>query len=329
MRSAIQNWAPRFVRFAFGATLVVLSVTGVRAESPKSKDVPCSLALVTRAAAPNANICDEETVRSRARGGRVFEQNQMGIASVLAIAPDMNVNQAADWFLQAARQGYAPAQVNLAAMHANGWGVPQNYGAALHWLHAAADQQFAPAYYNLGVLYLRGKGVRQDYAEALKWFRKGADAGDAMAETNLGYLYDRGLGVARDAKTAASWYSAAASKGSPLAEYNLADMYQRGLGVERDDRRAFDLFQKSARKGHTGARIQLAYMLSQGRGTTRDLEAAYAWVTAAVDAGDDRGRELMIKLKGQLKAEEQKRAESRSRELLAAKLSPAEESFQQ
>ena len=285
--------------------------------SSKSTNDQCSLALVT-ASAGKTNVCDEKTVRARAAGGHVFEQNQMGIASVLAIGPDFTVNDAVNWFEKAARQGYAPAQVNLAVIYANGWGTQQNYGAALHWLHEAAAQKYPRAYYNLGVLYLGGKGVRQDYAEALRWFRLGAEAGDSAAQTNLAYLYDRGLGVGVDAKMAAEWYRKAVEQGDPLAENNLADMYVHGQGVEQNDRAAFELFRKAADQGHTGARIQLAYLYALGRGTSRDLESAYAWVSSAVAAGDNRGKELLNALQTQLKDEEQKRAEVRAREMKTA-----------
>jgi len=97
----------------------------------------------------------------------------LGIASILAIGPDCGEKEALKWFEQAAQRGYAPAEVNLAVMYANGWGTPANYGAALRWLRAAAEQGFARAYYNFGILFLQGQGVRQDYSEAFRWFQKG------------------------------------------------------------------------------------------------------------------------------------------------------------
>src|SRR5580704_14514794 len=122
----------------------------------------CSLAVVSRLVASDRPVCEDGIVRQMAGRGHAFEQNQLGIASILAIGPDYDEREALKWFGQAAQRGYAPAQVNLAVMLANGWGTPVNYGRALEWLHAAADQHFARAYYNLGILYMEGKGVRQD-----------------------------------------------------------------------------------------------------------------------------------------------------------------------
>jgi hypothetical protein len=117
--------------------------------------LPCSIAIVTTKPVPKTRVCDATTVRTLAEQGHVFEQNQLGMVSMLAIGPGYNPIEAAKWFEQAARKGYAPAQVNLAVMYINGWGVDTNYGVALHWLHEAADRGHARAYYNLGILYLR------------------------------------------------------------------------------------------------------------------------------------------------------------------------------
>src|SRR5262249_19620247 len=137
----------------------------------------CSLAIVSRLVPGKGKTCDSGTVLRLAREGQVYQQNQVGIASVLALGPDFSARDALKWFQKAALNGYAPAQVNLAVMYVNGWGTPQNYGAALQWLKAASEQHYARADYNLGILYMQGTGVRQDYNEALRCFQKAAEAG--------------------------------------------------------------------------------------------------------------------------------------------------------
>src|SRR5260221_11377072 len=83
----------------------------------------CSLAVVTRQHVGSQRICDPKTVRILARNGHVFEQNQLGIVSMLGIGPDYDPQKALQWFEQSPRKGYAPAQVNLGVMYANGWGT--------------------------------------------------------------------------------------------------------------------------------------------------------------------------------------------------------------
>jgi len=275
----------------------------------------CSLAVVSRLMPKSDRVCDSGTVLRLAHQGQVYQQNQLGIASVLALGPDFSARDALKWFQKAALSGYAPAQVNLAVMYANGWGTPPNYGVAVQWIKAACAQHYARADYNLGILYMQGTGVRQDYSEASRWFKKAAEAGDSSAQTNLGYLYDRGLGVASNAATAVSWYERAAHTGNPLGEYNLADMYLRGDGVAQNDSAAFRWFQKAAEQGHTGARIKLAYMYANGRGTTADPEYAYALITAASLAGDNRGREILPSLEHLLSPAQIMAAKARAQNL--------------
>src|SRR4051794_34949671 len=89
-----------------------------------TKDLPeqCSIALVARTLGGKVKVCDLETVRKLAANGHSFEENQMGIASILGIAPEYSVNDAFELFQNSAQKGYAPAQVNLGVMYVNGWG---------------------------------------------------------------------------------------------------------------------------------------------------------------------------------------------------------------
>jgi TPR repeat protein len=278
----------------------------------------CNLAIVSKLGPAQGSICDAKTVHELARQGHVYEQNELGIASVLAIVPDDSTDEALKWFEQAAQRGFAPAQVNLAVLYTNGWGTTVNYGKALHWLQMATDQKYPGAYFDLGVLYLEGKGVRQDYAKSVELFRKGAEAGDTSAESNLGFMYDRGLGVAQNLAEAAAWYRRAADQGSAMGENNLADLYLRGEGVPQDDGLAFALFKQAAAQGHTGAQIKLGYMYAEGRGTTKDPEAAYMWITAATSAGDLRGQYLLESVERRLTADQVVRARERAQELQSA-----------
>src|SRR5882672_5117109 len=153
--------------FLFALALVVAGMLAgqrVAAQATASNTTvgQCNLAVVSKLSAATGPTCDEKAIRQMARQGQVYEQNQLGIASILAMGPGYNTEEAIKWFERAAQRGYAPAQVNLAVMYSNGWGTTVNYGKALHWLQAAADQGYARADYNLGILYLQGRGVRQD-----------------------------------------------------------------------------------------------------------------------------------------------------------------------
>ena len=138
----------------FLATLLLVGSAIAHAASPET----CNLAIVSSQLSKSETVCDSKTVADLAKQGHVYEQNQMGLASMLVIGPDADVATAVHWFEKSAQNGYAPAQVNLAVLYVNGWGVPQNFGIAQRWLREAAAQHFAPAYYNLGELFLKGTG---------------------------------------------------------------------------------------------------------------------------------------------------------------------------
>lgn len=262
--------------------------------------------------------CDPGATAELASSGHAFIQNQAGIESALVLGPNRTIEDARKGFQKAAAQGDGLAQVNLAVLYLNGWGVPQNYGSAVYWLNSAAAQGISRAHTNLGILYLTGAGVRQDYAEARRHFQFAAEHGDTGAMVDLGYMSDLGLGDETNRAAAAEWYRRAAQRGDSFGQNNLADMYLRGEGVPQNDKLAFAWFQKAAEQGHTGARIKLGFLYMTGRGVREDAEAAYAWILGSSLAGDSRGEEYLASLKSKLDAAQLARATQRARELQAS-----------
>ena len=98
-------------------------------------------------------------------------------------------------FLEAAKEGHADSQFNVALMYEQGIGVGKDEKEAVLWYGKAASQGNAAAQFNLGVLYENGRGTKIDFAKANEWYRKASAQGDALAIGNLGMLYVRGQGV--------------------------------------------------------------------------------------------------------------------------------------
>jgi len=121
---------------------------------------------------------------------------------------------AAQWYTQAANQGYSTAQFNLGLMYANGMGVAQNYDLAVDWYNKAASRGYAAAEFNLGMLYASGQGVPQELAKTVAWFRKAADQGYVAAQSNLGVMYAQGRGVPQSNVDAYMWFEVAATNHS-------------------------------------------------------------------------------------------------------------------
>ena len=269
----------------FGMALLLgLPLSGLATAAPQKQindSAPCPSADVARS---NLQTRGSDTKVIEAGTGTAYSENKHGIAAMNGSPGDLKA--AHNWFQRAARRGYAPAQVNLAMMYLQGWGVVRSDSAALYWLTLAAKQGQPVGLFDLGQLYFRGCGVRQDYAEAFRLFQDAARTGDAAAEVNIGYMYDEGLGVPRDRAMAVDWYRKAAQAGEPAGEFNLGDLYAQGEGVAQDDSIAFEWFQKAAAQGHRKAQAMVGFMYAAGRGTPKDLEAAYAWIAAAQSEGE-------------------------------------------
>ena len=312
------------MKAAFGVVLLLASPLSNSATPAPQKQVnesaPCLIADVSRSALQSGT---SDTKQPTEKGSRVaYSENQQGIAAITAAPGDLN--KAARWFEKAARRGYAPAQVNLAMMYLQGWGITHNDGTALYWLTLAAQQGHPVGLFDLGQLYLKGCGVRQDYAEALRLFQESARKGNAAAEVNIGFMYDAGLGVPCDRGVAAEWYRKAAEAGEPAGEFNFGDLYFHGDGVAQSDRIAFEWFQKAAQQGYRRAQAMVGYMCAAGRGTPKDLESAYAWIDAAQSKGESHIQDSpsLAEIERQLPFDAIQRAKARARLLTESSKQP-------
>jgi TPR repeat protein len=309
----------------FGIALLLTTPLSNSAAPAPQKQVndsaPCLIADVSRSGLPFGTSITKQ--QPETGSGTAYVENKQGITAITGVPTDLK--KAEHWFEKAARRGYAPAQVNLAMMYLQGWGVVRNDGAALYWLTLAAQQGQPMALFDLGQLYFKGCGVRRDYAEALRLFQEAAQKGNAPAEVNIGFMYDVGLGVPHDLAATAEWYRKAAEAGEPAGEFNLGDLYRQGQGLAQNDSSAFEWFQKAAAHGHRKAQAMIGFMYAVGRGTPKDLEAAYVWIAAAQSAGEPpiQDSPSLAELERQLPLEAIQRAKGRAQLLAQSSKEPS------
>ena len=89
-------------------------------------------------------------------------------------------------------------QATTGLIYARGLGCKQDYGEARRWYLRAAEQGNAAAELGLGVLYANGHGVAIDLAAAASWYEKAAEKGNDGAQMALALMYLSGQGVERD-----------------------------------------------------------------------------------------------------------------------------------
>lgn len=154
---------------------------------------------------------------------------------------------------QAAADGDARAQFEIAAIYTEGRAVEQSYVEAAKWYERSAAQGFTPAQYRLGNLYESGSGVEKNLEEAKLWYQRSADAGNRMAMHNLAALYASGLLGDQEFESAAEWFTKAANLGMTDSQFNLGMLYARGLGVEQNFEASYKWFSLAARSGDADA----------------------------------------------------------------------------
>lgn len=103
---------------------------------------------------------------------------------------------AARYYRMAADQGDAKGAYWLAALYANGEGVPKDYSEAFRWFLVAAEAGYGPAIEVVANAYLNGElGQTRDRAKGQQWLQRGADSGYEPARTKLEQLADPEGGV--------------------------------------------------------------------------------------------------------------------------------------
>ncbi|WP_224701096.1 peptidoglycan-binding protein [Devosia aquimaris] len=186
---------------------------------------------------------------------------------------------------QAAADGDARAQFEVAAIYAEGQAIAQDYAQAAVWYERAAAQGFVPAQYRLGNLYETGTGVEKDIEVAKLWYQRAADAGNRMAMHNLAALYAGGQLGEQAFETAAEWFDRAAARGMTDSQFNLGMLYARGLGVDQDFEQSYKWFALAARGGDVDAgkaRDDIAKSLSAEAVSRVGAEVA-AWKAEPID----------------------------------------------
>lgn len=186
---------------------------------------------------------------------------------------------------QAAADGNARAQFEIAAIYSEGRAVTQDYAEAAKWYERAAAQGFVPAQYRLGNLYEVGTGVDKDLEVAKLWYQRGAEAGNRMAMHNLAALYASGQLGDQEFETAAEWFQQAAARGMTDSQFNLGMLYARGLGVEQDFEQSYKWFSLAALSGDadaSAARDDIAKSLS-AEAVGRIGDEVKAWKAEPID----------------------------------------------
>jgi TPR repeat protein len=264
------------------------------------------------------------TLKNQAENGDPAAQAALGMKYELGLSGfPQDFAKASAWYLKAAEQGNAMAQLNIGIAYDQGQGVPQDYAQAAFWWRKAAEQGIGQAQSNLGVLYFNGQGVPQDNAQAAFWYRKAADQCDADAQHNLGLLYYAGKGVPQDYAQAAAWLRKAAEQGHAPSQMRLGILYDQGQGVPQDYALAAEWYRKAADQGQADAQIMLTRLREENGNNDQGVPQDDALDTERPGKGAGRSLTDQPETSGRIK--ESVDASFLADELLQYAFSPASE----
>ena len=129
------------------------------------------------------------------------------------------------------------AKFHVAKAYETGFGFAKNYNEAARWYLLAAKQGMAKAQTKLADLYMNGLGVTKDYKQALKWYKEAADLGYNYAQYSLALLLPKMDHY--KPPIAYAWMKKAALGGYKPAQYSLALMYLQGTGTNINPIKAY------------------------------------------------------------------------------------------
>lgn len=120
--------------------------------------------------------------RPIAETGGTAAQHNIGFLYNEGLGVDINMAEAAKWYLLSSKGGNADAQTKMGIFLSQGYGgLVKDYTGAAIWFHEAAEQNHPEALNNLGIFYAMGTGVEQDNVQALMWLKLALKAGVEQA----------------------------------------------------------------------------------------------------------------------------------------------------
>ena len=161
--------------------------------------------------------------------------------------------EAAEMYLDGAREGEEIAAYNYAYCLLNGLGVEYDPSEAKSFFSFARDMKGGESCYALAILYLEGTGVEKNYKTAMQYMSDAADLGCVEAMLYLGMAYTTGY-ILHPEITGICMIpfhkSQMRADGIYMLEGNVIDMQkdedERYSIIHADARRAFEYFSEAA-----------------------------------------------------------------------------------
>ena len=192
--------------------------------------------------------------------------------------------------LPQAEKGDMASQMLVAEIYARGLGVPKNVPEATRWYIAAAQQGNAEAQLQSALIMLGDKPLDKTNTnrdEALLMLEAASDKGNAFASFNLAQIIVGDSPGDVSLRKAAPLFEKSAAANISGAHYALSQLYQNGSGgLSLDGAKAQFHLKRAAELGLDTAQLDYGTGLVDGLYGAKDFKTGYLWVRRAADAGN-------------------------------------------
>jgi TPR repeat protein len=233
-----------------------------------------------------AAVSDIPQLQAAAKNGYIPQEIELAAAYFTGSGVTRDAKQAAYWYQKAAESGDPEAAKEIGFFYQAGIGVPIDPLRAVHWYQLAAASGLVSAKVNLGVMYVWGIGLPKNEALAAQLFQEAASRGDGTGASYLGDLYYFGIGMEQDKAAAERWYEAGAIHSLGLLLVNHSEL-------AKSQQEALSMLEAAANAGSWKSSVVLGVLARDGKGVPEDSKAAYYHFQVAVLQGGEPAMRLV------------------------------------
>lgn len=203
--------------------------------------------------------------RQLAERGDTDAQFRLGVMLLQGYGIEPNPVKAKVWLDEAATQGNADAQYQLALYHQGEYEITndeQQGHLAFGWLRKASESGSSEALVELGKMYVEGGivaglEIKVDLHNAAIMFRRAAEQNNSEAMFQLARLIEKYPNLAANDENSLTLYEEASDLGNANAQYFLSIIYMNDYTIRFKYELGEELLLKSAGQGHKYAQLKL------------------------------------------------------------------------
>lgn len=214
-----------------------------------------------------------QAITETAQKGDIYAQKFLGDAYSKGIyRTEINLQEAYNWYLAAAKQGDAEAQYEVAMFEPNfygDWQSQESFDKAIAWLRMSADNGYAPAQKVAGDLLFGKKG---EEVKVFDYFYKAAQQSYPPAYFGLANCHLQGIGTIVNLSKAKHWFKLAVSEAGRKDAYIKLVVCAM---IEKDYADAKNYAQKGIEADLPDAYYSMAWIYAEGNGVNQDFGEAH------------------------------------------------------